>query len=346
MNTTRKVTSKDVARLAGVAHSTVSRVINGSRAISEATRQRVLEAIRLSGYRPQLSGRALVIRRHETFAMVTGGELALRTYASNLLLGASEAVTELGYRLLLYATNILDNAEHVDDLPLFNSDCADGVIVETSADTPALEAALTRQRLTCVYTNPARVRTHNAILIDDVAVAKTATQFLIAHGHRAIAYLPYTLTPHGSNADRMKGYLMAMTEAGLAPLPAWQEDLPPDYVNGVEIARRIRYWRERHACTAIVVYNSVLLPQVLWFAAQMGLRVPEDLSVISCAFGPVVNMFPFPIAHISFNLVDMGRRAVRMLQERVMSDGKDLPAEYLPFELNPGASVCPLSFST
>jgi LacI family sucrose operon transcriptional repressor len=242
--------------------------------------------------------------------------------------------------MTIYATDALEQIEHVDDLPLFNSDSADGVILEHSAVTPAMEAAIACHHLPCVYINPAHACTHNAVLIDDVAVARTATQQLIEAGHRQIAYLPATTGLHGSQADRRKGYVLAMTAAGLAPLPGWELDLPADFTNGLEIGRRVRQWRQRNA-TAVVTYNTATMVPLLWTAANLSLRLPQELSVVCCGCDAIINMFPFTIAHVFINQVEMGRRAVRMLKERVDRLGADVPAETVPFHFTAGASLCP-----
>jgi DNA-binding LacI/PurR family transcriptional regulator len=201
---------------------------------------------------------------------------------------------------------------------------------------------LVRARIPFVSVNPSREHVTNAIALDDVAVACRATQYLIARGHTRIAYVPFQSLSHRSQLERMQGYTSALTQAGLAPLPYWDQPLPLPAEQPAELCRRLQCWRTQHDCSALVVYNGTLAPRVLCACYTRGVHIPQDLSVICCDASPVYGLLPQMFTHIALERIEIGRRAVAMLEQRLATHA-DVPAVVLHGELREGATVACLA---
>lgn len=339
----RRPSVVDVARLAGVVHSTVSRVINNSPGIGEDTRERVLEAIRMTGYKPSLAARMLVKQKHETIGLIFEKEHVKTYYGACLIEGISEALVETGQRLAMAMVRWNSRVEEIDSLPLLQTVSVDGLILDVHVLAGDYDALVSRLGLPYITINPLGYRPYNTIMPDDVSAARDAVQYLIDRGHRKIAYLPSVgQNPHCSQPDRMRGYSEAMVNAGLQPIPLWNVPLSRGDYPVADYVQRARLYKEEYGCTAVVAYSAIEAPRLLFGCYQLGLKVPEDLSIVACDYDPVLQVIPIEITCFQFDRAAMGRQAVAMLNRRIQSPQEDIPSLNLASELVEGTSVITL----
>lgn len=268
-------TIAEVARHAGVGVATVSRVLNGSPAVRDETRQRVLDAIADLGYAPNPAARALSTGRTLSIGVVA--PFFTRPSVMERLRGVSHVLGGAGYRLVLF-----DVERPGQDSELFRTlpGSLDGLLsislcpLDTdlarfeAAGMPVVLVDHPDQRLPGVYT-------------DDVAGGRLATEHLLALGHRRIAFLgDLEHNYHGftSSAMRRTGYEQALAAAGFALDP--------------ELVRRAAHGREPAAAltrdllamkrppTAIFAASDTQAIGVLEAAEALGADVPGDLSVV------------------------------------------------------------------
>jgi LacI family transcriptional regulator len=268
-------TISEVARHAGVGVATVSRVLNGSPAVRDETRRRVLDAIAELGYAPNPAARALSTGRTLSIGVVA--PFFTRPSVMERLRGVSHVLAGAGYRLVLF-----DVERPGQDAELFRTlpGGLDGLLsislCPLDADLARFEAAgmpvvlvdHPDQRLPGVYT-------------DDVAGGRLATEHLLSLGHRRIAFLgDFEHNYHGftSSATRRTGYERALAAAGFAVDP--------------ELVRRAAHGREAAAAltrellaleqppTAIFAASDTQAMGVLEAAEALGADVPGDLSVV------------------------------------------------------------------
>jgi LacI family transcriptional regulator len=317
----------DVAKLAGVVHSTVSRVINNNPNIGDATRQRVLDAIRMTGYRPSLAAQILARQKHETIGLVFEREHVKTYYGACLIEGVSEKLAESGQRLAMGMIPWQSQAEEIEKLPLLRSVSVDGLILDINHIEGDWDSVAARLGLPYISINNSGYRDYNMIKPDDVSVAREATQYLIDRGHRKIAYLPCPGTlRHSSQTDRMKGYADAMLKADLPPIPLWDVPLEKVEYPAEDYLFRTKLFKEKYECTAIVAFNATEAPRLLYAAYELGLRIPRDLSLVACDFDPAIRFLPVPITCFQFDRTQMGRLVVDMLAERINNSGKAIPS--------------------
>jgi LacI family transcriptional regulator len=338
----KKLTYVDIARLVGVGASTVSRVLNNSVRVAPNTREKILNVIKATGYKPSSAARMLVRRRHETIGLIILKEQAKTHYGARLIEGISEKLTRMGLRLAMsMVSRVEDRAEDIETLPLLKMASVDGVILDVAQIAGDIDAVAGRLGMPYIFVNPASYKACNSLVPDDTAISEQTTQYLIERGHRRIAYIAYPTTPwlpHYSHQDRLKGYTQAMLKAKLQPIAMWENPLPdskgptPDYIG------RVKFVREQNA-TAIVAYDAMEGVRILFACYQLGLRVPEDISVIACDYDPIALVPPVPITCFNFDRSEMGKLAVQMLDRRIENNGEDIPTMVLKGTLIEGETV-------
>lgn len=269
-----KVTAIDVARLAGVSQSAVSRVFTPGASASKQTVAKVRQAAEQLGYRPNPLARAMITGRTRIIGLVVA-------YLENqfypvALERLSHALQERGYHILVFmAGNSADKvAEVLQELIDYR---VDGIITASVAMTNDLTARMTAMGIPVVMFNRGQDDPRLAeVTSDNVAGARRATQFLIKGGHRRIAHI---MGWQGSSTgrDRADGFRQAMAEAGLEPCAM---------VDGM-------YSRETAAAVARDLCSSTERPDAIFvgndhmaFAVMdelrfgLGLSIPGDVSVI------------------------------------------------------------------
>jgi len=297
----------DVARLAGVSHQTVSRVINGQPNLRPATRARVEEAIRQLGYRPNTAARALVTRRSATVGVI--GTATGFWGPSSVHRTIQAAAREAGF--FVSSVNLpdvtrKDLAEAVDHL---RDQSVEGIVL-IAANDEALEVARDQQTggVPVVVVEGDLSRARWTVGVDQVAGAVLATEHLLALGHTEIVHVAGPLNWVEARA-RMSGWQGAMRDAGLRPT----EPLPGDWTaaSGYAAGQRIAV---DEAATAVFVANDHMAIGVLRALSEAGRSVPGDLSVVGFDDIPESGFLIPPLTTVRQDFRAVGRRAIDVLQ--------------------------------
>lgn len=347
--TVKRVTCEDVARLAGVHKASVSRVLNGSQSISVQTRQKVAEAVRRLNYRPLSAARMLSTQRNETIGLVSEIELGMSYYGASLVEGISLALTDTGQKLAVSSVHAYSSVDVIRDLPLLKSVSVDGLILDVHSLLGSFEEILAELGVPCIFVNPRTPRATNTIMPDDISVARQAVEYLASSGHKKIVYVPCIKSAHCSQYNRIQGYLEAIAAHSLTALPFWQ--LPSRQVDGGlgltnlpthDSGELFKAYLDNHPCTAIITYSSY---EMLWiFAALMkiGIRVPDDISLVSCDYDPSLMYMTVPVTGFYLDRIEMGKMAVKMLQARIKNGNRDEQSMLVGGKFQEGGSVATL----
>lgn len=335
-----RATCIDVARLAGVGHSTVSRVVNNPELVAPGTRKKVFEAMQMTGYKPSSAARMLVRQKSDTIGLVITKEHFSCFYGTQLIDGLLETLTNKGLKLAMSTIPSSAPIEEFDKLPILKSLSVDGLIFDLVQVGGDLDLLIARLGLPYIFVNPQTKREFNAILPDDISVAKQATQYLIERGHRKIGYMPGSgLAAHSSQSDRRKGYAEAMIKHDLKPIPLWDVPLTAVKKPVQDYYDRTKFYFEKNGCTAIVAYNGIEAARIIFAAYQLGLRIPADLSIVACDSDPVIDVPPVDITSFHFDRNAMGQKAVEMVEARIHNGGRDIRSVEFQGILIPGESV-------
>ena len=302
----------DVARLAGVSHQTVSRVINGHPHITPLTRAKVQRAIDQLGYRPNTAARALVRGRSGMLGIVT---------ASGSYFGPRSAQHGVGAaaRAAGFAVASIDLAEVTrDELSSAIDDLArigvEGVVVVAGHDA-AVDAARSRPgELPVVVVEGDLSRTPLSVGVDLVTGATAAVAHLIGLGHRHIVHVAGPADWAEARA-RVEGWRAAMSGAGFAT----QEPLVGDWTaaSGVEAGRAIA---ADPGVTAVFAGNDQMALGVLRALHDAGRRVPDDVSVVGFDDIPEAAFLTPPLTTVHQDFTDVGARAIEVLTAAIRGE--------------------------
>lgn len=340
-----RVTAAGIAAHLGVAKSTVTHVLSGRATqlrISEATQARVLEAAKEMGYRPNLSARAMSTGRFGSAALIQPlNGLYLPHW---LLLGLAD---ELQKNDMSLTVSQAPDAALSDTgyLPkVVRELAADGLLINMLGEIPAsFLGTLQALNTPAIWIN--NKQKFDAVHPDDVRAGRMATEHLLHLGHKKIAFLVGGALEggHYSVADRRRGYEKTMQAAGLEPklaalpaMPATWEEFRAD--GRIEAA--CRFLQQPKRPTAIVAYGLHVALPMLQAAAQVGLRVPQDLSLVMFAEEPNGHIGR-PVTTVCSNIGDVAREAVQMLVRKIEQPAETLKAQTVPPWLFEGDTCAP-----
>ncbi|WP_238439558.1 LacI family DNA-binding transcriptional regulator [Microbacterium sp. JZ31] len=301
----RRVTIKDVAIAAGVSVATVSKVVNGRDGIAAATSARVLGIVDQLGYETSLIASSMRKQRTQVIGVLVA---EFEPFALQLLEGISSALQETPYDILAYAGSV-SLGEHAGwerrSLSRLGGTLVDGAIIVTP--TVAIDDA----SVPVVALDPHTGPTGPAVIdTDNVGGARTATEHLIALGHRRIAHLRGR-TDLVSAQQREAGYRDALAAAGI-PV---DEGLILDggYRAAMATAAADAMLSRDDRPTAVFAANDVTALEVVRVATARGLRVPDDLSVVGFDDLPTAAAGRPGLTTIRQPLLEMGASAVHLL---------------------------------
>jgi DNA-binding LacI/PurR family transcriptional regulator len=269
------ITIKDIARQAGVSHSTVSRALRDDAAIPARTSQRIKRLARRLGYVPSALARSLKTRHSGALGVVVSN--IADPFLGEVVRGIEDRALEAGYSLFL-ADSHRDAERAQAILRALAERRVEGAILCSSAITPGQLEAMRQFGVPLVLVNNL-VRGHFAhgLAIDDVQGARLMTRHLLALGHRRIAYLGNAAGGQ-SSLDRRAGYRAELAAARLKPHPAWELSAPSGRPEGGVVGAEA-FLALRPRPTALFCFNDMMALGVLHRLKQAGLRLPADCSV-------------------------------------------------------------------
>lgn len=301
--TTRPANLHDVARIAGVSHQTVSRVINGHPSLRPDTRARVLAAIEQLGYRPNQSARTLATRTSRTLGVVSSND---PNYGpSSTLAGFVTACGESGYAAQVANVGEVGGLPGAVDTLLGQG--VDGVVVVAARvdELAALhDLALTKPLVVVTSQSGAPFST---VSVDQSVGAALATQHLIDHGHHHVLHLAGPLTFPDANMRRT-GWETTLRAAGMPVRAPRHGDWSAQsgYAIGLDLA-------DDPDVTAIFSGNDQMALGLVHALTSRGVRVPTDVSVVGFDDLPESAHFLPPLTTVRQDFGDVGREIVRVM---------------------------------
>ncbi|RVX43506.1 LacI family transcriptional regulator [Nonomuraea polychroma] len=300
----------DVAREAGVSHQTVSRVLNDHPNVRPDTRARVEEAISRLGYRRNLVARALVTKRSRTLGVVSF-DTTLYGPASTIY-GIEQAARTAGYFVSIVSLKTIDPDSMRDALDYLTEQGVDGVVVvapQLSA-TAALEGLPVGMPAVAVEGTTYRDDV-SAVCIDQIEGAKLATRHLLEQGHETVWHVsgpPEWLETEG----RLQGWRAALEEAG-RPVP---EPLAGDWSPraGYEAGKSLA---AMDGVTAVFAANDQMALGVLRALSELGVRVPDQISVVGFDDIPESEFFSPPLTTVRQDFDVVGRHCIEVLLRQI-----------------------------
>jgi LacI family transcriptional regulator len=321
-------TIREVARKAGVAAITVSRVINRSGYVSEETRQRVEQAIAELDYVPNVLARGLRSSRTHTLGLLVTD--ITNAFWTTVARGAEDAAMRSGYSVFLCNTD--ESASKQEQyLRALLSHRVEGVIIAPASSDRGALAALERARLPFVIVDR-RVPGVDADLVlgDSLGGARMLVEHLLARGHRRIAHIG---GPAGVSTadDREQGYREALMAAGIEADPDLVQRGDYKLESGCRLMRELL---ERSPLpTAVFAANNVLAVGALAALHEQGLRVPEDVALACFDDLPQASLIDPFLTVAAQPAYDLGATALRLLLARLADPHRPPETVVLPVQL-------------
>lgn len=308
-------TISDVARQAGVSPATVSRVIQGAKNVSPATREKVQRVIENLGYVPSAVAQSLRSKRTRSLALVVSD--ITNTFWTTVARGVEDVAQRHGYSVLF--CNSDENLNKQDQyLDLLISQQVDGVIIAPfDSDARHLDKLRQRSIPTVVIDRRITGWDVDSVLSDSLAGARALVQHLIGLGHEQIAIVSGPATTSTAE-DRVAGYCMALSEAGLPLDPSLIKRGEFRSVSGESLAQQLLDENPRLA--AVFAANNVIAMGIIDALGERGLRVPQDVALVCFDDLPnVSHLYPF-LTVVAQPVYDMGVNAAQLLLSRLASD--------------------------
>lgn len=270
----KKLTIVDIARLAGVSKSTVSRVLNQNARVDPETRKQVLRVIEEHDFAPSLNAKGLKGQSQLIGMLVPALTWSLIV---EIIQGIAQVVEQSAYEIILYNFSTYKDFGTVLDRVVATK-LTGGLLAMIQTQSPAHLIELYQQGIPVVLVNNIGLRTDLPLVVaDNYGGAYKAVQYLLSLGHKRIAYINGP-TEYPCAGDRYQGYCDALKDAGLTPNPELFQQGRFEVTSGRRCAEALLSLEEPP--TAIFSANDDMGYGVLDIAKVRGLRVPEDLSVI------------------------------------------------------------------
>lgn len=309
----RKVTLNDVALASGVSHQTVSRVINDSPNVSAPTRDRVRRAIRELGYRPNRAARQLVTGTSTTIGIISYG---MNYYGPAQMVQRTErALTEQGYSLVFASVDNLEPASLQRAIDALEQHAAAGLILVT----PLLAASLADIPTMCrevpyvLVDAPPEVNLPS-VRIDQALGSALATRHVLELGHRHICEISGPLSWSGGRS-RHRAWQDNVQQAGLTPGRSIESDWSAQ--GGYRAALELIRDPVSASMTALVVGNDQMALGAMAALREVGLRVPDDVSVVGFDDIPEAQFFDPPLTTVMQQFDALGEQSAAYILERV-----------------------------
>ncbi|MDM4764246.1 substrate-binding domain-containing protein [Galbitalea sp. SE-J8] len=324
----------DVAALAGVSSQTVSRVANGATNVKEATRLRVIQAMREIGYRPNGAARALKRGSYGSVGVIT---FTLASYGNIRTVEAISArLADRGYSLTLINVPDRTMGSISGAYNRLADEAVDAVIVLFEARLIDQEHAEFPPGLPVVVVDSQEARRFPTLDTDQAEGAALATEHLITLGHRDILHLA---GPEGSfSAERRTAaWADTMARHGLPVRPSLRGDWSAEsgYAAGAEIARQLG------EVTAVFAANDAMALGVMRAMHELGVGVPHDLSVVGFDNTPESSCFWPPLTTVSQDFDTLGRICVELVAEGIEDGSTPNTHHLVPTELVVRQSTAP-----
>jgi len=319
-----RVSIKDIARVAGVSYSTVSRALNNSPLISQEVRTRIQTLAHSMGYSPNALAQGLLSRRTHSIGVII--TTVSDRFFVDVLKGVEEVAKAADIGVFLAVSNN-DPDQEIKIIENFNRRRVDGVIVAASRLDSDYANRLEQIHIPIVVVNNQAEGNYQnlySICVDDYAGGRLAMRHLLELSHQRIGYLGMSNRP-ASNHRRLKAYLDSLKEKNIIPQASWiyidqtmtAGDLKGDIIAGQSLAPPLI----KAGVTAIFCYCDTVAIGAIIACRRMGIDIPGEISVVGFDDNDLCEIVYPPLTTIRQPKYEMGQTAMHMLLECLTKEG-------------------------
>lgn len=317
------VTIKDVAKIAGVSPSTVSRVISDSPRISDETKKAVRDAMENLGYHPNAIARSLVSKATHTIGIVmpqSAERAFLNPFFPQALSGVSAAAHEQGYCILLSTGN--SEEEQLDSIQsIVMGGRVDGVIIMySSVDNAVLDALKKFKTPAVVIGKPLTPKGTLYVDNDNVEASFRVTEKLVKNGHNRIALISGSFK-FVVSLDRLDGYMNALKKYNIPFNKKYIVELSEFIKEGAYEKTKLLLDMEERP-TALVVTDDVMAFGAMDAIKERGLRIPEDIEIMSFNNVPSSELTKPSLTSVDIDAYSLGYEASKLIIEEIKGEAE------------------------
>ncbi len=329
------VTIKDVAKKAGVSISTVSRVINNSKPVSNEIRQRVLNVIKETGYVPNPLARSLVTKKSQLIGVIVPDISDF--FMGELLNGIEEVGKIYDYDILL-CNSYGEVKEELKYINLLKSKQVAGIIFVSWKMEEEHVKAIEEGNIPAVYIskNASDFDVYR-VSIDNYKAAYEMTRYLIDKKHEKIAFIKSSIQDSIMDSQRFKGYKEALEEKHLKIEESLIKEGDTTSESGYYLMNEIL--ESKNIPDAVFATNDEVAVGIINCILDHGYKVPEDISVAGFNDIKLASLYRPSLTTIKQPIYDMGAVSIRMIVKMINNEALGDKNVYLPYELIERQSV-------
>lgn len=302
-----KVTIYDVAKEANVSIATVSKVVNNTGRISEKTKRKVKEVMEELNYRPNMLASALMGKQTKTIGLLIPD--LVNPFFAELARSIEDRGNELDYHLVICNTDY-DSEKENNYLSLLKQKHVDGFILASGFENlDKVEQLIKDDIPVVIVARDFPMFSVNAVALDDFMGGYLAAEHFVKLGHENIGIIARDLY---SNRERIRGFNYVLEENGLHINPDFQYVAVPDHISAGKEMMKI-YANGEQCPTAIFACNDLLAAGAIQYAKEIGLKVPEDISVIGFDNTSIASIIEPPLTTIAQPIQGMGKEVMDLM---------------------------------
>ncbi|GAA4354379.1 LacI family DNA-binding transcriptional regulator [Variovorax defluvii] len=333
----RSLTMRDVGRLANVSSITVSRALANHPSVTAETRAAVLRAASELGYVPDFTARALSRRGSKLVALllpnIANSVFAETIHGINDVLGAN------GFSLII-AHSGYSAAREEELIRGLLGYRPDAVILTGFTHTRGTRTLLRKAGMPVVETwNIGPEPIDMAVGFSNFQAAREATHYLIAKGHTRLAYRGGTQTDNERTRAREEGFRQALAEANLPATESWIGSAPMELESGAELAREFQAMPAGKRPDAIFIASDMIAAGFVLEAAQLGIRVPQDVAVAGFDDTPLGRAIRPRLTTVGVHQRVIGRKAAEMALAKLRGEPLEAPVFDVGYTMIPRESA-------
>ncbi|WP_249869097.1 LacI family DNA-binding transcriptional regulator [Oceanobacillus saliphilus] len=308
------ITIKDIAELANVSRSTVSRVLNDSGYVSEDARKRVEKVVKETGYVPSEQAKSLRTKKTKVIGVILP---TIQTETpSRIVTGLGRELSKHGYQILLANTDH-DKEKEIEYLDLLKVRQVDGIIlIATNTDAKLMKKIKELNiPLTVIGQEAEEVM---CVTYDDYHAQRDLTRFFIQKGHEKIAFIGVDESDRAVGHFRKKGFLDEMAANGLSVEKAWVEKGIFDIDSGREAMEKILS-RAVKKPTATVAVTDRLAIGAMSYLKKQGIKIPQDMAIAGIGASEISQYMNPPLTTVDYQNEKAGEEGAKQILASIES---------------------------
>lgn len=328
-------TIKDVAKKANVSIATVSRILNNQKGYSEKTKRKVLVAIEELDYHPNAIARGLINKKTSTIGVLFPALSSM--LVTELLAGIEKAAHLHGSSVIVCHTES-NGSKTMKYLQLLNEKRVDGIIFTSEVLKEEYYEFIQKMNIPLVLlSTESRAYSVPYVKVDDRHAAYSATQYLIKNGHTRIGMISGNRNDLIAGKTRIEGFKNALMDHGL-PIQDSQIVYSEGFTfaDGMEGLKKLR--NQAPGVTAVFTASDEIAFGAISAAFQMGVKIPEDLSIIGYDNLKIAEMSIPPLTSLAQPFYEMGEKAARMIFD-MMNGDQLVESRIMPHSIKERSSV-------